>query len=74
LQTRKILEDNTTISTLHDVRMAIDAIKKNASAGEYNKLMEIRKIIDDKLKENPNRAKNDKIYARERTELTELSD
>jgi hypothetical protein len=32
----------------------------------------MRKIIDSKLKENPNRAKNDGIFSRERAELKNI--
>lgn len=78
LWTRKIFDETTDIATLHDIRKWIDDLKKkawaNKDSGEYRVLSDMRDIIDSKMKENPNRAKNDSLFSKERAELKKLTE
>jgi len=78
LWTRKILDNTATISTLHDIRKWLDDLivkaQANKDSWELKILKKMRKIIDGKLKENPDRAKADEEWARISKDIQEIEE
>ena len=78
LGTRKILDNTATISTLHDIRKWLDDLMLKAQANkdswEFKILKDMRKIVDGKLKENPDRVKADEEWARISKDIQEIEE
>ena len=78
LWTRSILDWSANTSQLHDIRKWIDDLMRKAEANkdswEFNILTKMRKIVDNKLKENPNWAKSDEMFSEEMKVLSELEE
>ena len=78
LGTRKILDNTATISTLHDIRKWLDDLMLKAQANkdswEFKILKNMRKIVDGKLKENPDRVKADEEWARISKDIQEIEE
>lgn len=76
--TRKILEGQWTKAQIHDVRKWIDKLMRQAehdkSSWKYDTLKKIRDLLDQKLKEDPNRAEIDKRYKQTLEEIAEIEE